>query len=80
MPVSEQPWMADAACLGIAASLFFPERGESTKQAKAVCAGCEVAGPCLKYALDNRIIFGIWGGCSERERRRIRRQRALEAS
>ena len=57
--------------------LFFPERGASTREAKSVCAGCEVKDDCLEYALVNGEKFGIWGGLSERERRRLRRQRAL---
>jgi WhiB family redox-sensing transcriptional regulator len=58
--------------------LFFPERGASTREAKAVCRGCEVRDECLEYALDQGEKFGIWGGLSERERRRVRRQRAME--
>jgi len=58
--------------------LFFPERGASTREAKEVCRSCVVQNDCLEYALQNGEKFGIWGGMSERERRRIRRQRALE--
>ena len=57
--------------------LFFPERGASTKEAKEVCRGCVVREDCLEYALQNGEKFGIWGGMSERERRRIRRARAI---
>jgi WhiB family redox-sensing transcriptional regulator len=57
--------------------LFFPERGASTREAKEVCRGCVVREDCLEYALVNGEKFGIWGGMSERERRRLRRQRAL---
>lgn len=70
-------WQEHANCLGVDPDLFFPERGASTREAKGVCAGCEVRGSCLEYALDNGEKFGIWGGLSERERRRLRRQRAL---
>ena len=70
-------WQLAANCLGVDPDLFFPERGASTKEAKAVCQGCEVRADCLEYALANGEKFGIWGGLSERERRRIRRQRAL---
>ena len=52
---------------------FFPEKGGSTREAKAVCQSCEVREECLEYALANDERFGIWGGLSERERRRIRR-------
>jgi WhiB family redox-sensing transcriptional regulator len=70
-------WQERANCLGVDPDLFFPERGASTKEAKGVCGGCEVRLDCLEYALSNGEKFGIWGGLSERERRRLRRQRAL---
>jgi WhiB family redox-sensing transcriptional regulator len=74
----ERRWQENANCLGVDPDLFFPERGASTREAKAVCRGCEVRGDCLEYALAHGEKFGIWGGLSERERRRVRRQRALE--
>ncbi|MCZ7527456.1 MAG: WhiB family transcriptional regulator [Acidimicrobiia bacterium] len=70
-------WQERANCLGVDPDLFFPERGASTREAKAVCRGCEVRHDCLEYALSHAEKFGIWGGLSERERRRLRRQRAL---
>lgn len=72
-----KPWQASANCMGVDPDLFFPERGASTREAKEVCRGCVVRDDCLEYALSNGEKFGIWGGMSERERRRIRRQRAL---
>ena len=74
----QRRWQEQANCLGVDPDLFFPERGASTREAKAVCRGCEVRGDCLEYALAHGEKFGIWGGLSERERRRVRRQRALE--
>jgi WhiB family redox-sensing transcriptional regulator len=74
---SEESWQLYANCLGVDPDLFFPERGASTKEAKAVCRACVVREDCLEYALDNSEKFGIWGGLSERERRRLRRARAL---
>ena len=74
--VSEQ-WQAYARCQGCDVDLFFPERGASTKEAKAVCRECMVKAECLEYALDLKIEFGIWGGASERERRRLRRLRRV---
>jgi WhiB family redox-sensing transcriptional regulator len=71
-------WQERANCLGVDPDLFFPERGASTREAKGVCRGCEVRVECLEYALAQGEKFGIWGGLSERERRRVRRQRALE--
>ena len=70
-------WQDRANCLGVNPDLFFPERGASTREAKEVCKGCVVREECLEYALANGEKFGIWGGLSERERRRIRRQRSI---
>ena len=69
-------WMADANCRGLDPDLFFPERGESTKEAKAVCRRCDVQIECLTYALNNVEKHGTWGGMSERERRAVRRRNA----
>ena len=63
--------------MGVDPDLFFPERGASTREAKEVCRGCVVREDCLEYALANGEKFGIWGGLSERERRRLRRARAM---
>jgi WhiB family redox-sensing transcriptional regulator len=76
-PAEAGSWQDEANCLGVDPDLFFPERGASTREAKEVCRGCVVRDECLEYALANGEKFGIWGGMSERERRRIRRQRAL---
>ncbi len=73
----ELVWQNYANCLGVDPDLFFPERGASTREAKEVCRGCVVQDDCLEFALSNGEKFGIWGGKSERERRRVRRQRAL---
>lgn len=75
----ERGWQDQANCLGVDPDLFFPERGASTREAKEVCKGCIVRGECLEYALANGEKFGIWGGLSERERRRLRRQRAQDS-
>ncbi|MDE0118231.1 MAG: WhiB family transcriptional regulator [bacterium] len=70
-------WQALANCLGVDPDLFFPERGASTREAKEVCRACVVRDECLEYAIVNGEKFGIWGGMSERERRRVRRARGL---
>jgi len=75
--LEDRSWQTQANCLGVDPDLFFPERGASTREAKEVCRGCVVRHSCLEYALLNGEKFGIWGGLSERERRRIRRQRGL---
>ena len=73
----DRDWQTRANCMGVDPDLFFPERGASTREAKEVCRGCGVREDCLEYALANGEKFGIWGGLSERERRRLRRARAM---
>lgn len=73
----DRTWQSRANCMGVDPELFFPERGSSTREAKEVCRGCVVREDCLEYALANSEKFGIWGGMSERERRRVRRMRIL---
>ena len=69
----EQDWQERALCAQTDPEAFFPEKGGSTREAKRICAGCEVRAECLDYALAHDERFGIWGGLSERERRRLRR-------
>jgi WhiB family redox-sensing transcriptional regulator len=78
LEAANRTWQRQANCMGVEPDLFFPERGASTREAKEVCRGCVVRADCLEYALANGEKFGIWGGLSERERRKIRRRRALE--
>lgn len=68
-------WHADAACREHPEVNWFPERGEDARPAKAICAGCLVRAECLEAAFEHRVTTGIWGGTSERERRRLRVQR-----
>lgn len=76
----ESPGFGDLAnCHDRDPDLFFPDRGAATAPAKAICHNCQVREECLEFALTNGERFGIWGGTSERERRRIRRRRLLEA-
>ena len=75
---SPRAWQARANCMGVDPELFFPERGSSTREAKEVCRGCVVRMECLEFAIANSEKFGIWGGMSERERRRVRRARLLQ--
>ena len=69
-----QSWQERALCAETDPEAFFPEKGGSTREAKKICTGCEVKAECLEYALSNDERFGIWGGLSERERRRLRRR------
>lgn len=78
---TETDWMAYGNCAHQPPSLFFPSDGVGVEVARRVCADCPVQELCLEYALTHRIDHGVWGGCSERERRRIlkRRREAVEA-
>ncbi|NNU28129.1 WhiB family transcriptional regulator [Isoptericola sediminis] len=67
-------WQERALCAQTDPEAFFPEKGGSTREAKKVCASCEVRSECLDYALENDERFGIWGGLSERERRKLKRR------
>lgn len=67
-------WQQFALCAQTDPEAFFPEKGGSSREAKSVCGSCEVRGECLEYALQSDERFGIWGGLSERERRRLRRR------
>jgi WhiB family redox-sensing transcriptional regulator len=73
-------WRLDALCAETDPEAFFPEKGGSTREAKRVCSGCAVRSECLEYALANDERFGIWGGLSERERRRVRLARRMPLS
>ena len=72
-------WRQRAACRGIEPDIFYPVSDEEAEEAKAICAECAVRQPCLEYALANRERDGVWGGATERERRRIIRQRRKTA-
>lgn len=71
---ADELWQEKALCAQTDPEAFFPEKGGSTREAKRICQGCEVKGECLEYALANDERFGIWGGLSERERRRLKKQ------
>lgn len=67
-------WQERALCAQTDPEAFFPEKGGSTREAKKVCTQCDVKAECLEYALANDERFGIWGGLSERERRKLKRR------
>lgn len=71
--LDDEEWQERALCAQTDPEAFFPEKGGSTREAKRICQGCEVKDECLDYALANDERFGIWGGLSERERRRLKR-------
>ena len=67
-------WQERSLCAQTDPEAFFPEKGGSTREAKRVCQSCDVRSECLEYALRHDERFGIWGGLSERERRKLRRR------
>jgi len=72
--VEELTWQEQALCAQTDPEAFFPEKGGSTREAKRVCLSCDVRTDCLEYALEQDERFGIWGGLSERERRRLKKR------
>lgn len=70
----EQEWQDQALCAQTDPEAFFPEKGGSTREAKRICQACSVRDECLEYALEHDERFGIWGGLSDRERRRLKRR------
>ncbi|MGB3676807.1 MAG: WhiB family transcriptional regulator [Candidatus Nanopelagicales bacterium] len=71
--VEDGAWKDSALCAQTDPEAFFPEKGGSSANAKRVCMGCGVRDQCLEWALTTQQRYGIWGGLSERERRRLLR-------
>ena len=72
-------WRQRAACRGVDPDVFYPISDEEAEEAKSICRVCPVREACLEYALANRERDGVWGGATERERRRMIRQRRKTA-
>lgn len=66
-------WRTDALCAQTDPEAFFPAKGGSTRDAKRICQRCPERAECLEFALEHDERFGVWGGLSERERRRLRK-------
>lgn len=79
IPDGEEHWSLHAVCAETDPDVFYPDNGESATEAKRICARCPVNAPCLEWALANNERFGVWGGASERERRRMARTRNAAA-
>ena len=77
-PDSATAWMAEGACRRYPPLTFFPSDGVGVDKARKICFTCPVIEECREHALEHRIEHGVWGGCSERERRRILKQRRQE--
>ena len=78
--MDDNDWMSRGMCRFELGEVFFPTDGVGVEIAKRICATCPVKGPCLEYALEHRIDHGVWGGTSERQRRRILKKRRLSAN
>lgn len=78
-PTKNLVWRQRAACRGVEPEIFYPISEEEAEEAKAICEACTVREMCLEYALSNRERDGVWGGATERERRRMVRQRRRSA-
>lgn len=80
LAIEPPAWTVDALCAQVDAELFFPEKGESNREAKRVCGGCPVRAECLGWALANNERYGIYGGLSDRERLRLVRTGAMPSA
>lgn len=76
----ESAWMDEGRCRDHPPEVFFPSDGVGVLHAQRICATCPVQARCLEYALEERIDHGVWGGASERERRRILKRRKKETT
>ncbi len=72
-------WRQRGACKGLDPDIFYPSSDEEAEEAKGICASCPVQQVCLEHALTHRERDGVWGGLTERERRRTLRQRRKSA-
>jgi WhiB family transcriptional regulator, redox-sensing transcriptional regulator len=79
-PVEDTSWMSKAECRNYPPAVFFPSDGAGVDRAKKICGACNVSGFCLEYAIQMREENGVWGGTSERERRRILKRRRSNVS
>ena len=73
-------WMSRARCRGTDPDTYFPSGSLGVDAALRVCKECPVRTECVEYAMAHKIYIGIWGGLSERQRRRLRRQRRATAA
>jgi WhiB family transcriptional regulator, redox-sensing transcriptional regulator len=76
----DSEWMIEGKCREVNPDTFFPSDGLGVIRAQRICAKCSVQDQCLEYALANHIDHGVWGGRSERERRRILRARRRQST
>jgi WhiB family redox-sensing transcriptional regulator len=67
-------WTKKALCAEVDPEIFFPNKGDKTAYVKRICKSCDVRAECLEYSLQNNERFGVWGGLTEHDRRRLRRR------
>ena len=78
IPITEErPWVVFSACRDKDPDLFFPDARSDTKEALAICASCPVRVDCLEYAIETDVRFGVWGGLTDKQRRRLVRSMAV---
>jgi WhiB family redox-sensing transcriptional regulator len=78
--VQDESWRKQALCAQTDPEAFFPDKGGSPAAAQAICRRCPVQGPCLEWALQHDERFGVWGGLTDRQRRRLAKQRRAQAA
>lgn len=71
--LEERPWAVFAACKEEKSMKFFPQNREEEREALAICSICPVVEDCLQHALESNERFGVWGGTTERQRRKLSR-------
>jgi WhiB family redox-sensing transcriptional regulator len=76
LELDERPWAAYAACRAADPDMFFPDSESDAVDAVRICRGCPVLGECRDWALDTRVRYGVWGGLTEKDRRRSLRKTA----
>jgi WhiB family redox-sensing transcriptional regulator len=74
--LDERPWAAYGACRNADPDLFFPASDDDAGAALRICGGCPVVDECRDWALEMRVRYGVWGGLTERDRRRLLRRSA----
>ncbi len=73
--MTDHSWRDKALCREIDPEMFFPVPNASAREPKSICAACDVRNECLEYAMLNDVRFGVWGGFTPEERRRLKRAR-----
>ena len=72
--LDERPWAVFAACKDEQGMTFFPQTKLEERAALAICEICPVREECLDHALEMKERFGVWGGTTEKERRKLDRR------